>query len=174
MVARPWTIHGPFPLDKHSSSTWKELLRDEVKKHLGLNEAIGVYVIAVSNRGNDRIRYIGMTYAQGFEAEIFSPRNVRDVWDVLQIEKSQTLNIWLFAKPNVSRVGYSTDSGLYRQAHLLEELLIMHAKAAGHKLINTKKMKSAEGIAVKGLFGVRARGARSKAALTISKALALN
>ena len=59
------------------------------------------------------------------------------------------------------------------QAFLLETLFIMHAKAAGHTLINRAKMKSAEGIAVEGLFGKRRRGRKPAGLLEISELLAL-
>lgn len=171
MVARPWQVYGPFELDKKSALTWKQLFHNHVGNQPGLVNATGVYVIAVSNRSSDRIRYIGMTYKQGFETEIFSQRNIQDVWNAIELQKCRAIIIWLFAKPNAFHSGFSKDKRIYRQAHLLEDLLIMHARAAGHKLINTKKMKSAEGISVRGLFGTNSRGAKPKAATTIAAAL---
>ena len=171
MSAYPWKIYGAFELDKNSPKAWQALFRNAVLSPTGLADAAGVYVIAVTNRERNRIRYIGMTYKLGFAAEIFSQRNLECVWDIIRLERSKTIRVWLFAKPYPKRPGFSVDRRLYRQAHLLEQLLIMHARAAGHTLINTKKMQSAEGIAAQGLFGTRMRGPRPSAAEIIGTAL---
>jgi hypothetical protein len=135
--------------------------------------AAGVYVIAIRNGARDRIRYIGMTYEQGFRAEVFSQRNERDVWSVLDQQKGRQV-VWLFVKPTPTGRGFSWDQRVKSQAHLLEQLLIMHARASGHTLVNTKKMKSAEAIAVKGLFGTRrAAGQLPSSVRTIANALNL-
>lgn len=172
MVTRPWQIYGPFELDKHNEASWEQLFQEALYKHEHLDCAIGVYVIAISNRNRDRIKYIGMTHSQDFTREVFSQANKIKVWNDIITLRSRTIRLWLFAKPNEDRAGYSTDNRLYKQAHLLEELLIMHAQAAGHELINIKKIKSAEGLAVEGMFGVKKRaGAKTKAAKTLSTCL---
>lgn len=172
MVARPWKVYGPFELNKHSNDDWCDLLRMECKGFPKLTLARGAYVISVTNGSRDRIRYIGMTDKQDFLKEIFSARNRQCVWDIIQRERGR-IRVYLFAKSNQSRSGYSVDHRLYRQSHLLEELLIMHARAAGHKLINTKKLKSAEGISVSGVFGKFNRGKPSAAVVAMKKALHL-
>ncbi|MBC7987859.1 MAG: hypothetical protein H7X93_14500 [Sphingomonadaceae bacterium] len=166
-------MHGPFELDKHSSLTWKQLFREQTRRYPGLSDAAGVYIIATTNRTKDSICYIGMTHWQGFEAEAFSQRNVELVWDVISEMRNRAIKIWLIAKRTPARKGFSWDSRIERQSFLLETLLIMHAKAAGHRLINTSKMKSAEGIAVEGLFGKRKRGRQSAGSTSLASALGL-
>jgi len=114
-----------------------------------------------------------MTHAQGFEAEIFSQRNMTLIWNRISGERNSKICIWLVAKKTASRRGYSWESRMENESYLLETLFIMHAKAAGHTLINRAKMKSAEGIAVEGLFGKRARGRPSKGLTEIAQLLAL-
>lgn len=96
-----------------------------------------MYIIGSTLRDNLRIRYVGMTYYQGFEAEVFSQRNCPLIWDRLVGVRTSEVKLWPIAKKNVSGRGYCWDARLERQAFLLESLLIMHAKAAGHKLMNT-------------------------------------
>jgi len=114
-----------------------------------------------------------MTHDPGFQAEIFSQRNYRILWNELERERSRCIRLWLFAKPLLRRHGFCWDRRLKKQSELLEQLMIMHARAAGHTLINTMKMRAAEGIAVEGLFGANCRGRRSSAVETLSEALAL-
>jgi len=173
MVSRPWKLLGPFHIDKHSPLAWKSLFRDATRRYSGLADAVGVYIIGSSIGSTTRIRYVGMTFDQGFEREVFSQRNCGLVWDPLLDLRTGQVKLWLVAKPTPSGRGYSADWRLKYQAHLLETLFIMHAKAAGHKLLNTKKMKSADGISVSGLFGNRRRGKRAAGLIELANALAI-
>lgn len=166
-------MHGPFALDKRADCSWKKLLREATKSYRGLADAAGVYLIATTFGRRTRIRYIGMTHNQGFESEIFSQRNRALVWDRLYDEKNSNIRVWLIAKRTASGKQYCWQSKMANESYLLETLFIMHAKAAGHKLINTAKMKSADGIAVEGLFGKRSRGPKSKGLEEIQSLLAL-
>jgi hypothetical protein len=173
MVSRSWKVYGPFELDKHREEGWCDLFRESTSGVVGLADAAGVYIIAVSNRQSHQIKYIGMTHQQGFALEIFSQRNRSLVWDQIGDKRSRCITIWLIAKPTPTGRAFSWDQRMERQSFLLETLFIMHAKAAGHALINTSKMKSADGIAVAGLFGAYTRGVRSRGVKELSETLKL-
>ena len=181
MVARPWEVFGPYEIDKHQEESWKTLAIEKIKaSHVGLEKAKSVYVISVRNPKTHKIKYIGMTSKQNFADEMASGANVKKVFDKFYKVKSRTVEFWLFAKrtakPNkttgLSR--WCKGSALGLQSQHLEELLIMLAKGAGHKLLNSKKIRSAAGKSVIGLFGVPPkRGARSTAVKSLADALKL-
>jgi hypothetical protein len=95
------------------------------------------------------------------------------IWDPLLNKRTGQLKIWLVAKPTTTGKGYSADWRLRNQAFLLETLFIMHAKAAGNRLINTSKMKSADGISVEGLFGSFKRGKPAAGLIELAEALGI-
>ena len=163
MVDRPWKIFGPVLMDRHDERSWKNLFCDTAVSVEGIADARGVYVIGTVGRGGDHIRYIGMTGRQSFATEMFTPHKLANVWDKLE-ERGQArqVKVWLFAKRSPKGSGFSNDRRLERQAFLLESLLIMYARAAGHQLVNIQKMKSAIGMSVDGLFGHQGPGRKSR------------
>jgi hypothetical protein len=171
MAAQPWTVFGPFEVGRGVCRERRGRLWDSAADD-DLCDAAGVYIIATSIGARVRIAYIGMTHEQGLSAELFSQRNEREVWPKALARRGR-VKVWLFAKRHASRDRYAYTAKLKRQSHLLEQLLIMHARASGHDLVNTKKMKSAVGIAVHGLFGSRPRGRPAQSVLAIGEALQL-
>lgn len=169
----PWNTYGPYVLPKKSRLSWKDRFRDCLGMENPLCDAAGVYVIGIRHGSNYRIKYIGMTYEQGFFLEIFSQRNMSHVWNNITKERSGGIVIWLLAKPKKKHSGFSFNKSMKNQSFLLETLLIMHAKAAGQQLINTSKMKSASGIAVIGLFGAKKKGALPVSVTSLAGALNL-
>ena len=168
-----WKVYGSFELLKKSEYSWSKQFEFAVQAQFGLLDAGGVYIICTTHGTSHRVRYIGMTHRQGFAKEIFSQANNTKVWSVIETEKCSKITIWLVAKPKVKHSGFAWQKSMENQSYLLETLFIMHAKAAGHNLINIKKMKSADEIAVEGLFGVRKRGKKAKSLLALAKILVM-
>lgn len=162
MVDRPWKMYGPFNMDRTDDRSWKRLFRDTTKTVPGIAGARGVYVVGSAARAGDHIQYIGMTGRQSFATEMFAPHKIDKVWTMLEGRRSRIVRVWLFAKPKPNGAGFTNDRRLGKQAYLLESLLIMYARAAGHRLVNVKKMKSAIGMSVEGLFGHQGRGRKPK------------
>jgi hypothetical protein len=172
-VRQPWQVYGSFGLQKNSKKTWQQLFQDAVHPHEGLQDAAGVYVICTTHGKNHKIRYVGMTHQLGFKREIFSAANQSKVWAVIENEKCSAVTIWLIAKPKSKHAGFSWHASMKVQSGYLETLFILHAKAAGHILINNKKMKATDAIAVEGLFGVKKRGRRSQSLKTLADLLVI-
>ena len=168
-----WKVYGSFDLLKKSELSWSKQFELAVSAHSGLFKASGVYVICTTHGGNHRIRYIGMTHEQGFAKEVFSQANNSKVWKIIEQEKCSKITVWLIAKPKIKQSGFAWHSSMKPQSSLLETLFIMHARAAGHKLINIKKLKAADEIAVEGLFGIRKKGKKPKSLMALSKLLVM-
>ena len=164
MFDRCWKIFGPFEMDRADGRSWKKLFCDTAELSLGVSSARGVYVIGTVGRSGDHIRYVGMTGRQTFATEMFTPHKIENVWTKLEEGRPRIIKVWLFAKPKPKGSGFTNDKRLEKQAYLLETLLIMYARAAGHKLVNIKKMKSAIGMSVDGLFGHQGPGRKPRVA----------
>lgn len=173
-MTQPWKAYGAFELKKSGKEAWATLFKFAVHQIYGLADACGVYIICATHGQNHKIRYVGMTHQQGFIREIFSQANIKKVWTPLEKEKCSRVSIWLIAKPKIKHSGFSWSAAMKTQSGLLETLFIMHAKAAGHKLINIKKHKAADDISVEGLFGakIKKRGPRPKSLVTLASILA--
>ncbi|MGZ8363034.1 MAG: hypothetical protein ACXW3D_04160 [Caulobacteraceae bacterium] len=153
---RPFKAYGPFELSGDTKRDLKGSFTEEVDWILA--GAWGVYVLGIRYGDSYRVLYIGKTSCEnGFQSEIFAGEHKTRIWRRIR-EIRGTPVVWLLAKPNVGRSGYCCDARVDTQAAMLETMMIMHAKAAKHKLLNHSKTLLSQSISVEGLFGAFPKG----------------
>jgi hypothetical protein len=139
--------YGPFKVPLKDGEIPKDLkgFWEEIETHhRGLRDAVGCYILAVSNGSASTPWYVGKTVRLGFKKEAFESHKRKHYEMVLKGLRNRTVELYLIprvtstGKPRKKYVGNGTQDG---KIGALEELLIGSALAINPTLANVKSKK---------------------------------
>ncbi|HEX3969546.1 MAG TPA: hypothetical protein VHW70_16365 [Edaphobacter sp.] len=168
--------YGPFILEREGVYVSRDALEtfwDSVEENIrGLEGAIGVYLIAISN-GNavPKPWYVGKT-DRGFRRRLSQHAQHQKVFGLLHaLAPRGTLEIYFLAKRTSSLKGFRSPAPKnVGSINALEELLIGTCYSRNSQLLNVQKMSSYKKLRVPGYLNDKV-GKPSKAASSFNRLL---